>query len=128
MTIAYVATSEIGLCRFVKESGFSPSGHVATVAQCGTGDRPLGISALRPRSPTTEYRRLAALPGEPCPIHQEFAEAARLELGCDVSYRDQLKPDDCGRGVLVERGETGYAMAIQSGKKGEIIDVKVIGI
>lgn len=118
----FVAEGTIYPCRFVK----LVSGKPGRVAQCGSGDRPFGVSQMATRlSPLLESQGRAALDGEPIGVFDLNSETL-LEAGGTVSVGDALKPDSQGRGVTAGAGEEYGALALEAGVSGRYIRVKVV--
>ena len=116
-----IASGDIYPSRFAK---LSTTDGKAT--QCGSNERPFGISQLNTRrSEYIDTSGKAAAAGEPILIYDNNEECL-LELGGTVTQNDVLKSDANGKGVVAgtDKDKAG-ARAMRGGVSGEIIPVKV---
>lgn len=123
----YIANGNIAPSRFVKTDSSVDN----RVLQCGTNERPSGISQEGGREAplpavSTMY---AGKAGDPLLVYGE-GDTCLLELGGDVAAGDYLKSDTDGKGVAVaSSGATAQevgARALTSGASGNKIRVQVL--
>lgn len=119
----FVAGGNISPSRFVKID----TGADNTVVMAEAGGAAIGISQAGERN--VPYSTLddgyCAIAGEPLRVFQ-LGEIAPLELGGSVTRGARLKSDSNSKGVTAAATDPAYAIALQSGADGAVIDVMVV--
>ena len=124
----FKASANIRPSRFVKRSGAN------TVAECGAGERMIGIgfefSNYAPLPSQTEYLAASGDPVSFAVVGDGLQEDRPLLLilgSGGATQGDLLKSDSAGAGVVASTDKDCYgALALESGSAGEAIKVRLL--